>query len=389
LTRGTTAIMPLAVVTASAVTAVVVTYFCVSHVLPSSDQTVYNLVTVTSTTTTTPGLNQHCWQQGGRSLNRAEDGSQVGLPASQGRSCPARIQLLGWNGRSGNHIHQVVFAVLEAELCRVKAVTLPPYKVGLIHPPTKLLLRKMQQQQADGSNVKPAAILPRVCTDKALYNWQTSHLCHNFTVRQYRRVALQYARPLMNQRVRNCLDKLTWPAEDPGVLTVHLRGGDIVHWNGGSSGEAPCSMYEMILLQGSFARVHVVAEPSGPCVCCKHIRKCAERLAINYSHQSTTIENDFCTLANAQHLVLSFSTFAISAALISTEIKTLYRRADSNWDAVQLHSMIPGCNVWPGVRMFEYAIEPQLNKDNWTTALKFLRTFPLAKIRGPALCCPD
>jgi len=345
-------------------------------------------VSTTATALYTSVTKTVCREQGATVMNRTGNGSQLVLSASKGTPCPNKINISSWQGRFGNHMHQIVFAVLAAELCSVRSVDLALYRHKFpLDLPRKLWLNETKWQKTDSDYAAPSTMLP--CKPKILYRWQKSHLCHNFTVRQYRRVALQYLRPLMKRDVRNCLDNRTWPAGDDEVLTVHLRAGDIVRWNGRSAGQAPCSMYEKILLQGHFAKVHVVFEPVGPCVCCQHIRSCAERLKIGYSQQSTTIHNDFCTLAKARHLVLSFSTFAVSAALISTDVKTLHRRGDSNWGTVQLHSMLPSCSVWPGIMMFEWTVEPQLNKYNWTQADKFLRTFPLERIHGPTVCCPS
>jgi len=299
--------------------------------------------------------------------------------------CPEAIRVDKWWGRFGNHLHQVCTAVLAAELCNTGVVELQPYpekEQMNFRPPRKIKV-------ARNGSITPT--LPRQCPQgkfRGVHWWYHTHLCHNFTAIQYRRVALQHVRPMLGSAISDCLER-PWSTRDNDVLTIHLRLDDVTRELGRYPGQPPCSMYDRILIGNTFKfkEIRVISAGTKNCDCCGRIEMVAHAQGISVFFTASTLANDFCQLARARHLVVSFSTFAIAAALVSTEVRTIFRRGDSNWGQVQLHSMLPTCQTWPGVTMYEYSTEKQLNKYTKNQSQNFLLNFPVGDVCGPRRCC--
>ncbi|CAE8608733.1 unnamed protein product [Polarella glacialis] len=275
-------------------------------------------------------------------------------------------------------------AIVAAELCGIKSVRFPAHisknayqrQDGLLDAPSEILL--------PGPDLHAGLTIPSQCPEGTQHNWYHNP-CVNITAREYKRVMMEYVRPVLGADLSACMSNSTPIEED--LLTIHLRNDDIMQYVYMFWGQPPCSMYEKIILEEKFKkrssrRSWWWAQGRGPAS-----RGCAA----SRREQGLKIYEDFCALARARHLVLSFSSFSISAALLSKEVRTIYRRKDSDWEG-RLRAII-NCDVWPGVRMLEYGVRVQLGvgakKDEGGAKLarEFLTTFPMEQIQGPFLCC--
>ncbi|CAE7913971.1 unnamed protein product, partial [Symbiodinium sp. KB8] len=168
--------------------------------------------------------------------------------------------------------------------------------------------------------------------------------------------------------VKACLEG---PDEAPGTeqqLTVHLRGNDL--WNMGEFelmpkkpvnmeagahhwlwANPPCTMYEKIIREEGFTQVLIVTSPDRRHACVPWFENFRERTGLNVkiTLQTNSLAEDFCTLARARNLVLSFSTLSNAAAIMSKRVKRVYLRQFA------LNSMM-NCDIWPDLSMVQYSM---------------------------------
>ncbi|CAE8703965.1 unnamed protein product [Polarella glacialis] len=318
--------------------------------------------------------------------NSATTNLMMNLVARRKNACPLFIRVNEWNGRLGNHYHQMGQAIVAAELCGIKSVRFPAHisknayqrQDGLLDAPSEILL--------PGPDLHAGLTIPSQCPEGMQHNWYHNP-CVNITAREYKRVMMEYVRPVLGADLSACMSNSTPIEED--LLTIHLRNDDIMQYVYMFWGQPPCSMYEKIILEEKFKKILVVGAGQGPCQ--QRLRSFAKGQQLQLREQGLKIYEDFCALARARHLVLSFSSFSISAALLSKEVRTIYRRKDSDWEG-RLRAII-NCDVWPGVRMLEYGVRVQVGvgakKDEGGAKLarEFLTTFPMEQIQGPFLFC--
>tara|TARA_B100000242_G_scaffold116742_2_gene81506 strand:+ start:5770 stop:6651 length:882 start_codon:yes stop_codon:yes gene_type:complete len=105
---------------------------------------------------------------------------------------------------------------------------------------------------------------------------------------------------------------------DTGTLVIHIRSGDIFEIPINSYFQNPINYYRKIIEE--FTDVLIVTSQD------KNNPVCDELLKIDKVRlQTTSVENDFNTLANATNLATSgVGTFPIAAALVSNKLKNLY-----------------------------------------------------------------
>ena len=163
------------------------------------------------------------------------------------------------------------------------------------------------------------------------------------------------------------------------VLTVHLRGGDILKHRGGFDYHpAPCSFYADIAATGrgggQFSRLLVVSEGGA-----KH--PCVPWLARELNGSGTVLElrsrgvlEDWATLAAARHLALSpSSTFGLSAALANKTRTAIFLPTfsgsgiccEGNFEPRQVVEL---CQLGAGSRVYEYTRPSSEDRVTWATA---------------------
>ena len=108
-----------------------------------------------------------------------------------------------------------------------------------------------------------------------------------------------------------------FPVEEPlddDTLVIHIRNGDL--FQGKSWMLPPPLAYYLEIIQ-KYKKTLVVAEQGN-----NPVVPALQRLGIKI--QSSTVEEDFSTLLRAKNLAISCGTFAVTAALCSTNIKNVY-----------------------------------------------------------------
>eukprot|EP00913_Durusdinium_trenchii_P019012 g17868.t1 len=113
--------------------------------------------------------------------------------------------------------------------------------------------------------------------------------------------------------------------------------------------QPPCTMYRKIIVLAQFdISVIVVTSPDLRHVCVEWLKSNAASLGIEVVIQSGSLMEDFCALAKASNLVLSFSTLGDNAAVLNKRVKKIFFR-----EFAQTHSLMD-CGLWPGTTLYQY-----------------------------------
>ncbi|CAK9008592.1 unnamed protein product [Durusdinium trenchii] len=287
--------------------------------------------------------------------------------------CPASAEVSTWNGRLGNHIHQILNLLLFAHLCHVSDVRFPKHQdnmhayshqIGLLDMPTKL---KFPHQDP---KLKHLLKCPRHANHR--HPWFGNYCATNTPMWVYHQLALEFVRPRLGELIQKCLQRPE-DSDADRTLTVHMRADDIQKYPDYSWGQPPCSMYEKIIEENknNFTKILLIQKGNAPCS--QRLLDAAKKamMLVQYPdnkfdetsvpwhlrifhREARLVATMSDMLSNLVHLVLSFSTFAVSAALLSTSMKTLYRRREAAWESY-LKSPGLNCNTWPGVTMYDYS----------------------------------
>ncbi|CAE7483716.1 hypothetical protein AK812_SmicGene1429 [Symbiodinium microadriaticum] len=280
----------------------------------------------------------------------------------------------GGNGRLGNNIGQLLHGLAFALRMHADLVNLVASGGQL----PQIFVLKNLTMSLPGAGEGPRNI-PKECMQAAIGSrmkkepntyaggfWTTR--CDKVPAKEYHELALQYIWPLLKPEVKACLEG---PDEAPGTeqqLTVHLRGNDL--WNMGEFelmpkkpvnmeagahhwlwANPPCTMYEKIIREEGFTQVLIVTSPDRRHACVPWFENFRERTGLNVkiTLQTNSLAEDFCTLARARNLVLSFSTLSNAAAIMSKRVKRVYLRQFA------LNSMM-NCDIWPDLSMVQYSM---------------------------------
>ena len=225
-------------------------------------------------------------------------------------------------------------------------------------------------------------LYPEVCPlDFAKANWKVMH-CTGIPAWRHRQVMERFLRPNLGDKLLSAEAAGREDFEAKDTLTVHLRGDDVHRVQIYGVNQPPCRMYEKILSDFSYKSVTLVQVGWTAC----------DGLFDNLSHTMKvfkprgSVTKHFATLMRARNLVLSFSSFSISAAILSKEVQVLYRRRDAMWDSL-MHAIV-NCAVWPGVVMYEYNTTWAHNRlPKWAKSVDdWLQRVPVENITGPFKC---
>ncbi|CAJ1365422.1 unnamed protein product [Effrenium voratum] len=284
-------------------------------------------------------------------------------------SSPMLVKVFaGGNGRLGNNIGQLLHGLAFAVRSHADKVQLVASGGQL---PQIFQFKNLTVDLPDAGSERGK--IPKECTDTAngarmkkepnTYAsgfWTTR--CLGVPAKEYHNLALQYIWPLLKQEVQSCLQQ-----DEPSKrLVVHLRGQDLWNMNefeqtpkGPIKMEAgahhwlwanpPCTMYEKIIREENFQEVLVVTSPDMRHACVAWFQNLNASLDVKVTVQAKSLAEDFCTLAQAKHLVLSFSTLSNAAAALSKRLEKVYVRQFA-------HNSLLNCQVWPGVSVVQYAM---------------------------------
>jgi len=297
------------------------------------------------------------------------------------------MELKTWNGRIGNHYFQVSQVLVFALLCGVSVVTFPDpilnpkmyqNQVGALLMPKQIVLRGEELGAQD-------LFVPSSCP----IDWKVANfyhtVCTGIPAFRHYQVMQQYLRPYLSEQLLDLESRWSVPEAQTPMLTVHLRGDDVERFPHYAISQPPCSLYRKVLEEHQYKSAMLVyAGTLQKPACLKTFTTDLKHLVELYVPYNKTVTQHLATLMRAKYLFLSFSSFSVSAALLSKEVKVLYRRTGVPWDNV-LHSVL-NCNVWPGVMMYEYEVyNAPLDSLKEGGPKRWLQEFS-GNISGPYLC---
>lgn len=117
------------------------------------------------------------------------------------------------------------------------------------------------------------------------------------------------------------------PVFGPRGIVMHMRSGDVMGkaWPSGFYPQPPCAFYLRLANQGNgghaFDSVLIVTEPDRRNPCIKHVSLHAQG-KVEVQSRSTT--KDACALIQAQNLAMSFGTFGLVMAGLSTRLRDMH-----------------------------------------------------------------
>lgn len=212
------------------------------------------------------------------------------------------LSISNWYGRLGNNIQQICVGIIYARKQNLRFQSpdhtlIRPVSFGLELPRWHPLIPKNRfffYSATDG-------------------NEQDVPLDYELLCDEIQQVAREYVTP-----------KLKIPVVAPfesDTLVIHLRGGDILSDKAKGNlnyVQNPLSFYRKLVPQ--FRKTIVVAEPGGE----NPVQHALESIG-SVTIQSSSVEKDFATLMAAKNIATSgVGTFAVAAALCSTNLKNFY-----------------------------------------------------------------
>lgn len=291
-------------------------------------------------------------------------------------------RVAAWSGRLGNNIHQLGHALVFAKQNGLKRVLSPPvlpedegqsdgwWRMNQYFSlPSEFVLREVKESWRPALDEARLACptLRNVRTDyepgSYFATWWLEYCC-DVPAEEYRRALQEHMRPVFSKRFSSCV-KTDDSAVDDELLTIHIRGEDLwpmdvdtvvyddeytyrlyFGWQ-----QPPCSMYKKAILEGGFKRFLVVTSPDYKNPCVGWLKEYAALESLEFQVKSTDMPlEDACELLNARNLVLSYSTFADSMALLSRNLRRIYVRREF------MAGSMMNCHVWPGVELIQYDV---------------------------------
>ena len=211
-----------------------------------------------------------------------------------------------WSGRLGNNIQQVANCIMAAEKNNTDFTQVLDHDI----------ISKFYVNF--GSNIKYET--GRFYTWEALVNCEQG--CYEGS--NETGVGVEHIYRNMRRVCKRIAPNLNLPKKDPigeDTIVMHLRSGDNYHRVfDPPTNYIPNPLIFYLNLIDSFDKCILITEPdrNNPIV---HELMKIDKVKI----QSSTVEDDFATLMSAKNVALSgVGTFAMAAALCSTQIKNLY-----------------------------------------------------------------
>eukprot|EP00435_Cladocopium_sp_Y103_P067945 s631_g30.t1 len=261
----------------------------------TDDVTVLEVVEETNSSTLEPLKVEEREERGNRSdpgtVKWFDSSYFATVPREKSLKCPLEATVSQWNGRLGNHIHQILNMVLFAHLCSTAEVHFPKHQdnkhayshqIGLLDMPTSLNFPPREQ------------ILnhPLKCPrhGRHTHPWFGNYCQTNTPMWVYHQLALDFVRPYLGEYIRECL---TTPEDDDAeqTLTVHMRADDVAKYPEYSWGQPPCSMYEKIIKENKFSRILFVKKGDAPCA--QRLLAAAEEAGISVTYPPAFDETNF------------------------------------------------------------------------------------------------
>lgn len=275
-----------------------------------------------------------------------------------------------WSGRMGNQVRTLAWALVAAESLGLRAVSWEEaayvLRYGFAELPRRIVV--------DGKGEKGAHACQT--TRSGMTTWERIR-CDGVKKSEIRRVLQRYVWPHLTDEARA---KCTLEDGFDG-LTVHLRSGDCM-WgtNHMTARFAPCAYHSKIIESFGYKDVLIVTEPDRQHPCLAELPK--RHPSVNFTVQSNSVVEDFCTLARARNLVRSgpFSSFSSFAELFSRNLQKLYLPEECECGGPgKSGSAVETCYHIPGL----------LQKRNDTEKMDYLISTPESSIEQFAVCALD
>lgn len=303
------------------------------------------------------------------------------------------ILSIGKNGRTGNNLAQVMKGLYFAAATNMSCIHLEPqyYNNSVLDMPAFFRLDNHSIEMDGCTNALSEYQAPWLwhcnasCEPTSTFGSFWIDGCDGVAANDLRLLAETYIKP--HARFSTAI-----PPDGDGLLTVHLRGGDLLgkqdgdrnapahHW---MWAQPPCSVYERIVSHGNYSAVLIVLEkPVEAYPCVPWFRHFSKRSGVILRIQASTVLADARAIYRARNLALSFSTFSESIALVSGEAKRLYV-----YNTFQAHSAI-NCKLWPGVSLYDFQ-GPNKPPANNTLAALWAHMTTYEGFVGPRLVTTD
>lgn len=283
------------------------------------------------------------------------------------------LRIDGWNGRLGNNMLQLSNAIIFAQRNAMTTVGLPSIRGPINDLFDFPAIMHVKPQTASLPHLKCANRTQVPLTG----HWFPSPGCINPTDGEQNSVLQTHALPYANAELQDCLSTEGMEEDDDNLLTIHIRSGDIFAERHGHKNhrQPPCAFYEKVFMHGNdgkpFQRMLVItsAAQNNPCIA-RLLQKHWGRVSI----QNSTALQDFCILAKAKNLVLSHSTFVVSAAYLSSDVARVFVATPQTCPGVCIRTR-------PDLKVFNYHI-PGAGKlrPNREENVKWMVEYPEANV---------
>lgn len=261
---------------------------------------------------------------------------------------------------------------------RVALPNFPSNLTGIFKPARTILLPASDNSSCSG--LAPACRHLRKLWNGSTYvssDWHAS-FC-KLSNAQMHEVFEKHAHPLLTEQCKKVMDARR---ASPDILTVHLPSDrrlfadSRMYWV-----QAPCSFYEKVVNEtAGITKVLVVAESlSHPCAKWLHSRPLPRGVSVEL--QSTSVWQDWCSLAGAVNLVVSPSPFSHTAAVFGSP-RNIYMCNNAFVEEWPLR-----CSAQPVPRIVRYFPPKDVRKQykSWTS---FAEGIPAQALGGPQTCKP-
>jgi hypothetical protein len=231
------------------------------------------------------------------------------------------ISIREWMGRTGNHIHQLVNAIVYAKAAGRHVVETPGFATSTMNIPKLVRVVNSDPLPCDIFELESTKITCGLCFYER---------CRT-TVLDRRRVYTQIIREMLTPEVDGAC---VAPGDDE--LVIHIRSGDNAAMTHGNHAQPPCSYFSQVITTGlrgkPFPVTHLVYDRQigwqGQSPCVRELLKSPPNgtnlIDIDGPRSSFTLARDTCLIYKAHNLALTTSSFGVTLAMMSLRIGRLF-----------------------------------------------------------------